>query len=242
MSTGTRCPRLRGLTIVLAGALVFVISVASVNWTAKLLLAQTIMSGLRQRVTVELTAALVAEVGVLLLLLLFLRRRGMTLGSLGLWRPAPMRGWIVAGLVAALFIGFTLALPLRAEKNLGEVSLFRTYNAVVATFVAGFVEEILFRGFVMTELQRSGWGNAAQVVISSLVYGAVHATWGVVTGMFTWELLGGAVIGTSVFGCFCAVTYLVSRRSLMPVVVSHGMINLVIEPWMFMLAVSMVHH
>ncbi len=241
MSAGKDRPRLHGLSIVLIGSLVFVIVVAVVNWAAKSLMPQTVASGLRQRVTVELTAALMAEVAVLLALVLFLRGRGVTLRSLGLWQSAPIRGWTVAALVAAMFIGFTLALPLRAEENLTELSLFHSYNALIAAFVAGFVEEILFRGFVMTELQSSGWGNVAQVVISSLIYGAVHATWGIVTGMFTWELLGGAVIGTSVFGCFCAVTYLVSRRSLMPVVVSHGLINLVIEPWMFMLAVSMVH-
>lgn len=243
MSTATRSPRLKGLSVVLLGSLVFVIVVAVVNGLAKSLLARTVASGLRQRVTAELSAALFAEVAVLLALTLFLRGRGVTLRSLGLWQSAPLRGWVVAGLVAALFISFTLAVPLRAaENNLAEVSLFRVYNALVAAFVAGFVEEILFRGFVMTELQSSGWSKAAQVVISSLVYGAVHATWGVVTGMFTWELVGGAVIGTSVFGCFCAVTYLISRRSLMPVIVSHAAINLAIEPWMFMLAVSMVHH
>ncbi len=242
MSTETRHSRLKGLGFVLAGSLVFVVVVTVVNWLAKSLFTQTIAAGLRQRVTVELTGALIAEVAVLLALVLFLRRRGITLHSLGLWRSAPIRGWVVAGVVAALFIAFTLALPLRAETHLAEVSLFRIYNALIAAFVAGFVEEILFRGYVMTELRLSGWGNAAQVIISSLIYGAVHATWGVVTGMFTWEMLGGIVIGTSVFGCFCAVTYLVSRRSLMPVIASHGAINLAIEPWMFMLAVSMIRH
>ena len=242
MSTETRYSRLKGLSVVLVGSLVFVVIVTVVNWQAKSLLAQVIAAGLRQRVTVELTAALIAEIAVLFALVLFLRRRGITLRSLGLWQSAPMKGWIVAGIVTALFIAFTLALPLRAETHLAELSLFRIYNALIAAFVAGFVEEILFRGYVMTELQRSCWGNAAQVLISSLVYGAIHATWGIVTGMFTWEMLGGAVIGTAVFGCFCAVTYLVSRRSLMPVIVSHGAINLVIEPWIFMLAVSMAHH
>ncbi len=235
-------PRLRGLGVVLAGALVFVVLVAALNWMAKSLFARTVASGLRQRVTVELTAGMIAEIGVFLVLLLLLRRRGVALRSLGLWRPAPTMGWIVAGLVAALFLGFNLALPLRAEKNLTEVSLFHIYNALSAAFVAGFVEETLFRGFVMTELRLSGWGTLAQVAISSLVYGALHATWGIVTGVFTWELLGGAVIGTSVLGCFCAVTYLVSRKSLMPVIAGHALMNLVIEPWMFMVAVSMASH
>ena len=64
----------------------------------------------------------------------------------------------------------------------------------------------------------------------------------VVSGVFTWELLGGAVIGTTVFGVFCAAVYLMSRRSLMPVIACHGLIDLVIEPWLFMVAVSMAQH
>jgi membrane protease YdiL (CAAX protease family) len=149
---------------------------------------------------------------------------------------------LAAGLVAALFIGFNLALPLREEKNLAEISLFHIYNAMSAALVAGFVEETLFRGFIMTELRCSGWGNTAQVVVSSFLYGAVHATWGLISGMFTFELIGGAVIGTAVFGCCCSAVYLASRRSLMPVVLCHGLIDLTIEPWLFMVAVSMAHH
>src|ERR1022692_564643 len=36
-----------------------------------------------------------------------------------------------------------------------------------------------------------------------------------------------------------APAYLASRRSLMPVVLCHGLIDLTIEPWLFMVAVSM---
>jgi multisubunit Na+/H+ antiporter MnhC subunit len=47
------------------------------------------------------------------------------------------------------------------------------------------------------------------------------------------------VIGTAVFGLFCAGIYLLSRRSLMPVIISHGVIDFVIEPWLFLVAVQM---
>ena len=242
MPTADRSSRLKGLGTVLLGSLLFVVLVTALNWIAKSLFARAVASGIRPRVTVELTAAMIAEVGILLLVVLLLRRRGIALRSLGLWQPAPAAGWLAAGLVAALFIGFNLALPLREEKNLAEISLFHIYNAMSAALVAGFVEETLFRGFIMTELRCSGWGNTAQVVVSSFLYGAVHATWGLISGMFTFELIGGAVIGTAVFGCCCSAVYLASRRSLMPVVLCHGLIDLTIEPWLFMVAVSMAHH
>ena len=233
--------RLKGLGVILVGSLVFVVLVSATNWFAKTLFADAVAAGIRSRVTVELTAAMIAEIGVLLLLVLYLRRRGNTLRSLGLWQSAPGVGWLAAGVVTTLFIAFNLALPLRAEKHLTEISLFHLYNAISAGIVAGLVEETLFRGFIMTELRSSGWGKTAQVVTSSLVYGSVHATWGLISGMFTVELVGGAVIGTAVFGCFCSAVYLLSGRSLMPVVLCHGLIDFAIEPWLFMVAVSMIH-
>ncbi len=80
------------------------------------------------------------------------------------------------------------------------------------------------------------------MILSSILYGGVHAAWGLTSGMFTFELVGGAVIGTAVFGLFCSAVYLLSRRSLMPILVSHGLIDFIIEPWLFMVAVRMLHH
>jgi len=75
----------------------------------------------------------------------------------------------VLRLVAGLFIWFNLALPLRNEQNLGEVSLFHIHNSLTAGMIAGFVEEIFFRGFFMTELAGAGFGNTAQVTISAIL-------------------------------------------------------------------------
>lgn len=231
--------RLSGVRTALLGSLAFVLIVTALNWIAKYALAGIVALGLRARVTVELTSAMIAEIGVLLLVIALLRRQGLTLRSLGLWRNAPAAGWVSAAFLAALFIGFNLALPLRGHKSLTEVSLFHLYNAVTAGVVAGFAEEILFRGFLINELRRSGFGTAAQVVLSSVSYGAVHAAWGLTSGAFTLQLVGGAVIGTTVFGFCCAAVYLLSRRSLMPVILGHGLIDFAVEPWLFMAAVSM---
>jgi membrane protease YdiL (CAAX protease family) len=94
---------------------------------------------------------MVSEVIVLILLVLFLRHRAVRLRQIGLWLPSPLRGWIAAAVVAALFIWFNLTLPLRNEQNLAELSLFHIYNSLIAGIVAGFVEEIFFRGFFMRD-------------------------------------------------------------------------------------------
>jgi membrane protease YdiL (CAAX protease family) len=205
----------------------------------KLTLGDVMASGNRARATVELSGAMAAEIIVFVILVSSLRRRDLSLAELGLRPGAPPRGWVAAAAVAALFIWFNLALPLREVTTLWEMSLFRVYNGLMAGVTAGVVEEVFFRGYMMTELDRAGFGSTIQVVVSAILYGAVHSVWGVTSGMFTMQLVGGAVIGTAIFGAFCSAVYLASGRRLWPVIVAHAAIDLVIEPWLFLVALSM---
>jgi membrane protease YdiL (CAAX protease family) len=236
----SKSPRLRGVFRTSLACLGFVVLVTLLNWLAKFLFAGA-LSAVRARVTVELSAGMTAEIVVFLLLRAHLRRRGVSFRKLGLWQPAPRAGWIAGAFTAALFVAFNLAVPLRGQANLAEISWFHFYNAISAGLVAGFVEETFFRGFIMHELGSAGFGATGQVLVSSFLYGAVHSAWGLASGVFTFQLLGGAVIGTGIFGLFFAAVYLLSRRSLMPAITCHGLIDFVIEPWLFMLAVTMFH-
>jgi CAAX protease family protein len=231
--------RLKSLVIIVLGSCVFLFVFVLINLAVKILFGAATASGVRARATIEVTAAMLSEIVVLIILLRYLRRRGVRLRQLGLWAPSPARGWIAAAAVAALFVWFNLALPLRNEANLAEVSLFHIYNSLVAGLTAGFVEEIFFRGFFMTELAWAGFGKTAQVAISATLYGLVHSAWGITSGMFTLQMVGSAVIGTAIFGAFYSVVYLLSRRSLMPVIASHAVVDFVIEPWLFMVALAM---
>jgi membrane protease YdiL (CAAX protease family) len=231
--------RLKSLTTVLLGSAVFIVVVLVINAAVKTLFGVAMASSLRARATIELTGAMVSEVIVLILLLLYFRRRDVRLRQIGLWAPAPARGWIAAAAVATLFIWFNLVLPLRDQPGLAELSLFRVYNSLMAGLTAGFTEEIFFRGFFMTELGRAGFGKTAQVAVSALLYGLVHSAWGITSGMFTLQMVGGAVVGTAIFGACCSVVYLISRRSLMPVIAGHAVTDFVIEPWLFMVAITM---
>ncbi|MEW5912899.1 MAG: CPBP family intramembrane glutamic endopeptidase [Thermodesulfobacteriota bacterium] len=231
--------RTNSIITILTASLVFVLVVIVINMISKVLFGTIVASGIRARVTIELTGAMLSEIVVLILLVFYLKRRGMGLRQIGLWASSPARGWIAAAIVAGLFLWFNLALPLRNEQNLGEVSLFHIYNALTAGVIAGFVEEILFRGFFMTQLNWAGFGKVAQVTISAILYGLVHSAWGFTSGLFTMQMIGGAVIGTAIFGVFSSIVYLVSRRSLMPVIIGHAAIDVVIEPWLFMVAITM---
>jgi membrane protease YdiL (CAAX protease family) len=226
------------ITVSIASAL-FVVLIVVFNAIAKMLFGSVAATSQRARTTVELTGAMITEILVLALLALYLKQRGTGLRRLGLWARSPARGWIAAAVVAGLFIAFNVALPLRNEHHLAEVSLFHIYNSLAAGLTAGFVEESFFRGFFMTELADAGFGKTAQVIFSAVLYGLVHSAWGFTTGAFTMRMMGGAIVGTAVFGVFCSVVYLLSRRSLMPIIAGHAAIVLVIEPWLFMVALSM---
>jgi membrane protease YdiL (CAAX protease family) len=237
--TMSHISRMHSLMTIVTGSFLFVLIVVLFNMIGKILFGTIMASGLRARATIELTGAMLSEIAVLVLLVLYLKHRGIGLRQIGLWVPSPARGWIAAAIVAGLFIWFNLALPLKNEQNLGEVSLFHIYNSLVAGAIAGFVEEIFFRGFFMTELAGAGFGMTEQVTISAILYGLVHSAWGFTSGMFTMQMMGGAIIGTAVFGVFCSIVYLASRRSLMPVIIGHAAIDFVIEPWLFMVAITM---
>ena len=88
--------------------------------------------------------------------------------------------------------------------------------------VAAPVEEIIFRGYVMTATQSLGAGRVLQVVLSAVTYALAHP--------------GGpvAVLFTLVLGAALALTYLAGNRSLVPTVLAHMLINLVIEPGLFL--------
>lgn len=237
--TGLCISRINSFTTVVAGSVLFVLITVVFNLLDKRLFGTIMASGLRTRATVELTGAMLSEIAIFVLLMFYLKHRGIGLRQIGLWIPSPTSGWIAAAIVACLFIWFNLALPLRNEQHLGEISLFHIGNALTAGAVAGLVEEIFFRGFFMTELAGAGFGRAAQVVISASLYGLVHSAWGFTSGMFTMQMMAGAIVGTAVFGVFCSIVYLISRRSLMPVIIGHAAIDFVIEPWLFMVAISM---
>jgi membrane protease YdiL (CAAX protease family) len=231
--------RIKSFMTIVTGSILFMLIIILLNMAVKMLFGAMITSDLRSRATIELTGAMLSEVVVLALLVLYLKRRGIGLRELGLWAHSPARGWIAAVIVAVLFVWFNLVLPLRNEHNLWELSLFHVYNSLLVGSIAGFVEEIFFRGFFMTELAGAGFGKTAQIILSAVLYGLVHSAWGFTSGLFTMQMMGGAIIGTAVFGVFCSIVYLVSRRSLMPVIVCHAAIDFVIEPWLFMVALTM---
>jgi hypothetical protein len=107
--------------------------------------------------------------------------------------------------------------------------------AVLMAFVTGLFEEFYFRSQLMDLAMHRGAGAALQVVISALAFGVTHGVWALFGGVGAGI---GAVAATGVLGFLLALVYLMGGRSLLPCVASHTAINLVIEPWLILAAVS----
>lgn len=168
--------------------------------------------------------------------------RGQSIRDLGWRRGAPLAGWVVALAVVVLYCAFTLAGPaMRHAPILTDWSLFRVGTALAIGISAGICEETIFRGFVMTQARDGGAGPVVQVVLSAVLFGCAHFGWGGLTGSFQIWAMVASIVATIFLGTMLAVTYLAAKRSLMPVIAAHAVIDMVIEPWLLLFMVTGGH-
>lgn len=140
--------------------------------------------------------------------------------------------WAVAFVIAVLYVW--------SARSIGDVRehMFRPSGlkavAVVTALVAGIVEEVIFRRWVMDYLDRAGYGVVVQVLASGLAFGLVHLLWGIR------NLAAGvnAAVSTSLLGFGLAVVYIVGGRSLAPCVVAHFAISALLEPGLVLAALK----
>lgn len=168
-----------------------------------------------------------------------LKLRGQRFANLGWRKRAPVWGWLAAAIAFAIYAGFSFSGPmLKGAPFLTDWSAFRILTALGIGITAGFGEELIFRGFVMTGARDGGAPTWVQVLLSALLFGIAHGGWGGMTANFSIGSMIGAIAGTSILGLMLALVYVASKRSLMPAMFAHGLIDLVIEPWLMLFAVS----
>jgi uncharacterized protein len=151
----------------------------------------------------------------------------------GTW--APLHAWIAALLFAGAYIAYTFrVLPFVREQQ-REISLFKLIG-VAAAFASGIMEEVVFRRWLMDTVQSYGIGSAGQVLLSGVIFGLFHLVWHAFSADRRFSLYGAA--STVVAGAALAVIYLLGGRNLGPCIAAHVLINLVVEPWLVLAAVS----
>lgn len=143
--------------------------------------------------------------------------------------------WILALIVAGAYVIYTMrAVPLVADMQ-REISWFKLLG-IASAVVGGIVEEAIFRRWIMDTLASGGFPIIAQVAVSAVAFGLAHGIWALVGRDFRSALL--AIASTSLLGFALAIIYLAAGRNLGPCIVAHVMINVVIEPWLMLSAVS----
>lgn len=172
-------------------------------------------------------------------MIVLLRLMGRGLSDIGWARRAPVRGWVAAIVAAALYLGFAFSGPiLRGAPILTDWSVFRIAMALGIAITAGFCEEAIFRGFVMSRARDGGAPVWLQILLSAVLFGLAHGGWGSMGGKFEVGAMIGAMIATTILGVLLAGAYVLSRRSLVPVVAAHALIDMVIEPWLILFALT----
>ena len=171
-----------------------------------------------------------------------LKLRGQSLADVGWGKPARIEGWLLAILFAALYGGgFAYGMAKQGVPVLSDWSFFRIWVALGIAVSAGICEETVFRGFVMSQARDGGAHWSVQLALSALLFGLAHMGWGGLSGHVDMGQMIGAVMGTAILGVMMAATYLVGGRSLWPAILAHGVIDLLLEPWLLLNAVTGGH-
>jgi hypothetical protein len=143
--------------------------------------------------------------------------------------------WLLA---AAITIGYILyaarALPLISARMFDRHWL--KLLAIPFAIVTGSFEELFFRKMLMDWAARGGGSALSQILVSAIVFGAGHAIWGLFGRQ--WRVAVGAALSTTGLGALLAIVYLMAGRQVAPCIWSHMLINLAIEPWLMLAAVS----
>ncbi len=179
------------------------------------------------RVAVFLAGSIVGEWAALGVMLWIGRGQSMTLRDLGWGRPTSWGALGLGVLVAAIYCAMTSANP-QVGLRLIEWSPLKLL-ALVAALTAGIVEETVFRGYVVTVLGRMNYPAATQVLVSGLVFALAHV-YGFASA-FAYVISLGL---TFMLGIALGIVYLAGKESLTPVILSHVLIDAVIEPWLLL--------
>lgn len=144
--------------------------------------------------------------------------------------------WILATIVGIAYVLYTMrAIPFIASMQ-REVSLFKLLG-ILSAVVGGIVEEVFFRRWIMDMLMSRGFASIIQVAISGVAFGLAHASWTLLAKR-NFKATLPAIMSTSILGISLAIIYLAGGRNLGPCIFAHVLINIVIEPWLMLSAVS----
>lgn len=143
--------------------------------------------------------------------------------------------WAAAAVVAGAYVLHSArAMPLIASRFF-DLHLLKLL-AVPFALISGTMEELWFRRMGMDWAATHGFGILSQITFSALTFGLLHGVWGLFARNV--RVAVGAMLATGILGAALGVVYLLGQRSIAPCVWAHIAINLAVEPWLLLAAIS----
>ncbi|MGE7625386.1 CPBP family intramembrane glutamic endopeptidase [Viridibacillus sp. NPDC096237] len=143
--------------------------------------------------------------------------------------------WFFTLLIVIGYISYTMIAIPYIKRNLLTFSWLKLIG-IWAAIVSGIVEEVVFRHLLMDYVLSIGLSNLSQVLISGIAFGIAHGAWVLLRGEIKIAL--PAILSTTILGCLLAMLYIYTGRSTFAPIIAHILINMVIEPWLMLSAIS----
>ena len=143
--------------------------------------------------------------------------------------------WILTFIIAIGYIMYTAKVVPFVNEHLFTFTWLKVIG-IWSAFVSGIVEEIFFRQLLMDWLVSLNYSIVIQVLVSGIIFGVAHGAWIFLRGEFKIAL--PVILSTTVLGGLLAILYVISDRNILAPIVAHIIINLFIEPWLILSAVS----
>jgi hypothetical protein len=143
---------------------------------------------------------------------------------------APAAGWHIALTVAAVDIIFIIGGWIDEPGRVVEFSKFALMGSLVPA-LDGATQEVIFRGFILLRLKRAGMVGRLPIVLSGLAFALIHIGYG-----NSFDAGAGAalapILGTFGLGMAWAWAFQKSNYKLAPVLLSHVLVIIVLQPWL----------
>lgn len=143
--------------------------------------------------------------------------------------------WILSILIAIGYIIYTAKAVPFVRDQLFTFSWLKVIG-IWAAFVSSIVEEILFRQVLMDWLMSLDYSIIIQVLASAIIFGIAHGAWIFLRGEL--KIAIPVIISTTILGGLLAILYIIADRHILAPIVAHILINLFIEPWLILSAVT----
>jgi membrane protease YdiL (CAAX protease family) len=147
---------------------------------------------------------------------------GETLADLGFGKPTT----ILAIIIAVLFGALWAATSYLNTRTYGLTFFAFPWERLIMAplgIVLALGEELLFRGFVMTQLQRAGIATWIQILVSGATIGSYH-------GLVGWNYSLEYALSGFVLFSILGLIYVIGKRSLTPSWIAHSMTHFFGDP------------